>query len=527
MKRIKRAAKNRDKMVERALVNKDKDWVELDKGVVAWKDRIYVPRDQKLRADLIRLHHDTSLAGHPGRFKTQELITRNYWWPRLQADIRSYVDGCPTCQMTKPHRKAPPAPLSPNAVPTRPWQIVTVDLIGPLPMAHGYDMILVFVDRFTKAAKFQACNSEINSLGFAKHYRDRVFRDHGLSERLIHDRGTQFASQFSRDLCKLLGNKQNISTAYHPQTDGQTERVNQDLEQYLRIFTNFRQDDWDEWLAIAEFSYNDKIHTATGHSPFFLNSGQHPWKGIEPRGTVRTAGAAEFAKNMQKIRTEAESSLKAAAETMKRFYDQNRSESVDYKVGDLVYLEGTNIETVRPAQKLSNKRYGPFKILEKIGSSSYRLKLPPSWSRKHPVFNEVLLSPFTAPKFPSQKKTAPPPPELVDDHEEYEVEEVLDSRLRDGKLEYFVHWKGYPHEDDSWEPVSHLKENAGAIIKDFHRKHPSAPRPRPQNVRFTYKTIENFTTTPRLPGHLYNWENGKVDSKLTRPIVWTQSLRGG
>jgi len=125
-------------------------------------------------------------------------------------------------------------------------------------MSNGFDAILVFVDRFGKAAKFQAVNIELNSLGFAKHYRDRVFRDHGLSEWLIHDRGPQFASQFSRDLCKLLGIKQNISTAYHPQTDGQTERVNQDLEQFLRIFVNHRQDDWAEWLAIAEFSYNDK-----------------------------------------------------------------------------------------------------------------------------------------------------------------------------------------------------------------------------------------------------------------------------
>ena len=220
MRRIKRAAKNRDKLVERALVNKEKDWEELDGHIVTWKHRFYVPRDKRLREDIIRLHHSTRLAGHPGRYKTQELITRNYWWPRLQTDIRSYIDGCQTCQRTKIRRKAPPAPLSPNAIPTRPWQIVTVDLLGPLPMSHGFDMILVFTDRLTKAVKFQAANGEINSLGFAKHYRDRVFRDHGLSELLIHDRGTQFASQFTKDLCKLLGIKQNISTAYHPQTNG-------------------------------------------------------------------------------------------------------------------------------------------------------------------------------------------------------------------------------------------------------------------------------------------------------------------
>ena len=134
MARIKRAAKNRDKLVQHALANKEKDWTELDGHVVTWKHRFYVPRDKKLREDLIRWHHDTNLAGHPGRYKTHEMITRNYWWPRLNADIRSYVDGCQACQRTKPRRMAPPAPLSPNTIPTRPWQIVSCDLIGPLPV---------------------------------------------------------------------------------------------------------------------------------------------------------------------------------------------------------------------------------------------------------------------------------------------------------------------------------------------------------------------------------------------------------
>ncbi len=239
---------------------------------------------------------------------------------------------------------------------------------------------------------------------------------------------------------------------------------------------------------------------------------------------MRTQSAQEFADNMKKIREEAESSLKAAAETMKRFYDRKRTDAKVSKVGDMVYLEGTNIETVRPTKKFDDKHYGTFKVLQKIGTSAYRLQLPASWKSKHPVFNEALLSPYIPPKFPSQKKTPPPPPELVDDHLEYEVEEVLDSRLRSGKLEYFVHWKGYPKEEDSWEPVGNLTDNAG-LLDEFHRKHPSAPRPLPRNVRFIYKPIENFTTTPCLPGHLYNWENGKIES--FRPIVWTQSLRGG
>jgi hypothetical protein len=222
---------------------------------------------------------------------------------------------------------------------------------------------------------------------------------------------------------------------------------------------------------------------------------------------------------MRKTREEAESSLKAAAETIKRFYDRKRTDAREYKPGDMVYVEGTDINTVRPAKKLDDKRYGPFKVLKKIGTSSYRLALPASWKAKYPVFNEALLSPYVAPVFLSQQTPPPPPPDLVDDHEEYEVEEILDSRLYRGKLQYFVHWKNYGKEHDSWVPASDFTA-ADHLIDDFHKKHPSAPRPLPQNTRFIYKRLENFTTTPRLPGHLYNWENGKIES--CRAVVRTQ-----
>src|SRR3978361_2375953 len=142
------------------------------------------------------------------------------------------------------------------------------------------------------------------------------------------------------DLFMLLGMQQNLSTAYHPQTDEQTEHVNQEIKQYLRIFINHRQSDWSEWLSLAEFSYNDKVHMSTGHLPFYLNSGQHPWKGIEPRALDKSQSASEFVTKMTNIRKEAKASLIASAETMKRFYDKHTRPARNYKTGDLVYLEG-------------------------------------------------------------------------------------------------------------------------------------------------------------------------------------------
>ena len=191
---------------------------------------------------------------------------------------------------------------------------------------------------------------------------------------------------------------------------------------------------------------------------------------------------------MDKIREEAASSLKRAAETMKHFYDRKRTDSRDYKVGDQVYVEATNISTMRPAKKLDDKRYGPFEIIEKVGLSSYKLKLPDTW-KIHPVFNEALLTPYHPPEFPTQEKPPPPPPiQVPEGHVEYEVNEVLGSRRRRKKVEYLVSWKGYPNEENSWQPMRNLK-NAREAILEFHKKYPKAIKPKTLRIIHIYTTL--------------------------------------
>jgi hypothetical protein len=172
---------------------------------------------------------------------------------------------------------------------------------------------------------------------------------------MIHDRDTRFVSKYITELFGLLGIKQNPSTAYHPQTDGQTERMNQIVEQYLRIFINYRQDDWKEWLPMAEFSYNNSVHAATQQTPFFINYGQHPWTGEDTRREVRNESATEFANRMKKVRQEAKAALRQAAERMKDQYDKHARPSIEYSPGDKVYLESTNLKTNRPSKKLDDK----------------------------------------------------------------------------------------------------------------------------------------------------------------------------
>ena len=512
---IKQLHDSQDSAVVKALANKERGWNDED-DLVTWEHRLYVPRSKKLREKVIRIYHDSITAGHPGRYKTQELITRNYWWPRIQADVKSYVEGCETCQRTKIRHGKHTAPLQPNKIPNGPWETITVDMIGPLPESQGHDAILVIVDWFSKEVIALPIQTEMSSEGWAREYITHVFSKHGLSRKVISDRGPQFVSKFIRDVYKLLGIEGNPSTAFHPQTDGQTERINQELEQYLRVFVNHRQNDWAEWLPLATFSYNDKIHSATGHSPFYINHGRHPWKGTEPRVETQNESASTFVKRMSKVREEASAALKLAQEQVKRFYDRSQNPSIEYKKGDRVWLEGSNIRTDRPTKKLDNKRHGPFKVIEKVGKSAYKLDLPKTWRSIHPVFNEVLLTPFVPPAFSSQKKPAPPPPVNVEQNI-YEVEEVLDSKLVRNKLHYLVHWKGWPIEERTWEPAANL-DSAKELVAKFHRKNPSSPRPKPPGlVRFV--ALENFTEPSPHPRMLFDWYDGvydRVDRYLDR-----------
>lgn len=378
--------------------------------------------------------------------------------------MAAYVRGCDRCQRAKDFPTRPVGTLAPNLVPDRNWQIVSVDLISQLPPSHGYDAIMVVVDRFSKMVRITPINDQVTSEGIARIYRDRIWRNFGLPEKIISDRGPQFASNFMRDLNQLLGIKSNLSTAYHPETDGQTERINHEIEQYLRLFVNYHQTDWSEWLATAEFSYNDKVQVSTGYSPFFLNFGQHPRKGFEPRGWAKTESAENFAKRLQNVRDDANSALVKAAATMKHFYDRHRQEACEYKPGDRVWLEATHIRSARPAKKLDNRRFGPFKVLAKVGQRAYRLQLPTSW-RIHPVFHTSLLRPYHPPVSPLQTPVDLPLPIQVGDHFEQEVEAVLDERIRRGNKEYLVKWKGLPREENTWEPRNNLEDEHGINVE--------------------------------------------------------------
>jgi len=299
---------------------RDEEW-EIEDGVVLKEGRIYVP-ERELRGEIIRLHHDTPVGGHGGRWKMTELVTRNYWWPGVTKEVGKYMDGCDACQRYKNRSEAPAEKLMSNAIPEKPWSHISADFITKLPLAQGYNAILVVCNRFSKMVHFIVTTEKTTAEGLARLFRDQMWKLHGLPKSIILDRGVQFAAGMIKELNNLLGIQTKLLTAYHPQTDGQTERINQELKQYLRVFIDHRQEQWPDWLGTAEFAYNNKIHVATKALSFKVNYGQDPRMGFEGRRKGKHEVAGRFVEKMRKIQEEAKAALGKAQEEMKKFADR-------------------------------------------------------------------------------------------------------------------------------------------------------------------------------------------------------------
>jgi transposase InsO family protein len=450
------------------------EWSEMD-GLLLFRGKVYVPKDPDLRRRIVALHHDSPLAGHAGRWKTLELVSRNYWWPQMSRFIGQYVATCDLCLRTKPLRQLPTGELQPLPIPEARWDTVSVDFVVELPPSAGYDAVMTVVDSVSKRAHFIPTHTTVTAEGSARLFLHHVWKLHGLPRQVVSDRGPQFVAEFTRELYKKLGIKIAATTAWHPQADGQTERVNQELDQFLRIFVNERQDNWLDLLPLAEFQHNNHIHASTQHTPFLLDTGRHPRMGFEPRqhrSHLETVN--EFTERMKSTLEEAKAALRKAKDDMARFYNQGRRPTPVYKPGDKVYLDASDIQTTRPSKKLSHLRLGPYAVERQVNSHAYKLKLPQSMRRLHPVFNVVKLTPVPEDPFPGRQLTPPPPPILVDGEEEWEVEEILDSRLVRKKLKFLVKWKGFGREENSWEDAGDV--HAPELVQEFYKRHPGAPR---------------------------------------------------
>ena len=316
-----------------------------------------------------------------------ELVTRNYWWPEVTRDVGKYVEGCNLCQRMKNRTEEPAGKLKLSEVPQKTWMHLTVDFIMKLLVVAGKDVALVVCDQLSKMTHFVATTEGMLVEGLARLFRNNVWKLHGLLESVVSDRGPQFAAELTKELNRMLGIKTKLSTAFHPQTDGQTERMNQELEQYLWFFIKHRQKDWPEWLAVAEFAINNKVHMATKVSPFMANYGKELRMGGDIRKKGKVEGVTEFVERMKKVQEEAEAALRKTQEEMKRYADRGRKETEVWKKGERVLLSTKDLVfKERPSKKLTERYVGPYVIEEVVSTNAVKLRLPSSM-RIHLVVN--------------------------------------------------------------------------------------------------------------------------------------------
>ncbi|KZT51497.1 ribonuclease H-like protein, partial [Calocera cornea HHB12733] len=294
-------------------------------------------------------------------------------------------------------------------------------------------------------------------------FLQHIFKLHGFPVSIISDRGSLFVSLFWKRLLELVDVQPRPSTAYHPQTDGQTERVNQELEQYLRSYCSYQQDDWCDYLSLAEFSYNNHTSSSSQVSPFFANYGFHPAYAPKVADQPKVPAAEDLATSLSNIHSELKAELQHAQEDHARFYNRHAQPAPEFLPGQLVWLNRRNLKTTRPSDKLDYRKLGPFKIVRPVGS----------------LFHVSLLEPYTSPDNIEGRFPPAPEPVYIDPggSEWYEIDDILDVRKIGQRFEYFVNFKDKPIDERTWVPLTDISTEANELIERFHRRHPRRPRP--------------------------------------------------
>lgn len=437
------------------------------------------------RKALEECHYDP-MAGHFGYRKTLEKLKRRYWWKGMAKEVNAWCRACLRCKMATSTRHRPYGPLAPLPPPDRAWEEVTFDFITDLPQCRqsgvDYDSIMVIVDRLTKMAHYVPARSDWDGKDLGYVWIREIIRLHGVPKRIISDRGPLMNAKHWETFNHYLNARRVLTSAYHPQTDGQTERQNQTLEQYLRIYCALEQDDWVQWLPLAEFAYNDSTHATTKMSPFQANTGLDPRRADWPDlglGEGESPLGHEMAAKVISLQRICKQNIESANAYQKEYADKKRM-PIPFKIGDKVLLSNKNIKSQRPRKKLDWKYIGPGTVEEQIGSSAFKVNIP-GLHNVHPVFHASLLEPYS-------DNTLIPHPNLpiVDvlrsfGDDVYEVEKIIQRRQNSsGGWEYLIKWKGYSAEENSWEPGSFI---SGNTLQKFWKDHNILPKRAPSQIK--------------------------------------------
>ena len=420
-------------------------------------DKLYIPNDPEIITSILYEFHDTN--GHPSWIRTHANISQVFYFSKMSKIIRRYCKKCIVCERVKDRTTPAYGKNYPLPTPNRPWEYISMDFITNLPEVNGYDAIVTFVDTFTKQAHFIPCTMKISSQQLAKLYLKEIYRLHGLSRTIICDRDPRFTSSFWKTLFSQLQTKLNISSAYHPQTDGQTERTHRTIEQILRAFVHNQHHDWYDCLPLAEFSYNNSRHASTTFTPFEAIYGFNP---ITPPTLMlpHNPNSLDLINRIHDIHALITEQLKIAKVLQSHYADQHQIQH-SFEVGDKVMLDTTNLvirnQTTR---KLRQRFLGPFTISKVVSPVSYELMLPGTMN-VHPVFHISKLRIANSPDAPMDVV-----PARTDEQQEYVVDSIVDHKIDVFPLRYKlgpcllfkVRWAApYTELDDSWEPYILLK----------------------------------------------------------------------
>lgn len=439
-------------------------------------NRLFVPAS--VRSQVLQWGHATRLTCHPGVRRTVTFLRRRFWWPSLAQDTRDYIAACLVCARNKVSNQPPAGLLHPLPVPSRPWSHIALDFVTGLPSSAGKTVIMTVVDRFSKAAHFVALKKLPSAAETAALVVDHVFRLHGIPKEMVSDRGPQFISKVWRAFCYAFGTKANLSSGFHPQSNGQAERTNQDLEVALRCVCSHHQTSWSSLLPWVEYAHNSLTSSASGMSPFECSLGYQPPLFPEQEKEVAVSSVQHLFRRCRRMWREARAALLRSSATNKRMADRRRTQAPSYLPGQSVLLSTANLNLRTESRKLSPRFIGPFEVVRVVNPVAVQLRLPRTM-RVHPVFHVSQLKPLsTSPLQPTAP--SPPRPRVIDGHPTWTIRRLMDVRRRGRGLQYLVDWRGFGPQERSWEPASNILDKD--MVRDFHRRYPDKPGGAPRGA---------------------------------------------
>jgi ribonuclease HI len=442
-------------------------------GLVRYKDRVCIPQDQSIWDVILAESHDSKYCIHPGSTKMYADMRKLFWWKNMKVDIAAHVAHCDTCNRIKAEHKRPAGLLKPLDVPEWKWEGISMDFIVGLPRSRrGNNSVWVIVDRLTKVAHFIAVKDDVRAEKLADLYVENILRLHGAPTSLVSDRDPKFMSKFWNSLHTAIGSRLDFSTAYHPQTDGQTERVNQILEDLLRACALKYGVDWEKSLPHAEFSYNNSYQASLKMSPFEALYGRKcrtplMWSEVGERSFFGPATIKEAEEGVAQVRE----NLKIAQSRQKSYADNERRD-IEFRVGDYVYLKVSplrNTTRFHIKGKLAPRYVGPYRICRRIGKLAYEVELPEELSGVHPVFHVSQLRKCL--RVPDKHV----PIEALDLQDTLEYKEhpirILGHATKETRSTTIpmckVQWSNHTEREATWEPESELRKHYPYLFERY------------------------------------------------------------